>query len=391
MSSSSSSRGQSRLVRYDASYRDVVAFDSFYEENKTRLKMDPANTFPRDEESISELCRDVVALGSQSDILLADVIASSLLHIDFNRFYQTLVRTAYEVVAKCEREDRKIHLLIDGSLMKSNVWCALLIWPVIKPHVVSIGSPEQLNLADDRSDQKLCVVHVDDAAYSGMQLHQALVDAHIDEIDASGNGNSRVVWAIVLAAVTRDAKQRLERSSRIVSVVGSNLIALPTLRESALSTLEAGDDDDQALYEITSGPWATLLTERVGLDLSHTMAYFDHKMPDAVSTNNAVIAFAPTPADGDFASDKPPKVHALITGCPSQKQSAYAASGSFDYDQDDACPSAFYKSIAYTINGVDADVFPGTNESGMKKRLTIELVLRAVTSGANDVTTVIKD
>lgn len=388
----SSSLGQSRLARYDASYRDVVAFDRFYEENKQRLKMPPSDTYPRNEDAIAAMCRDVAAFGSRNDVMLAGVIASSVQHIDFNRFYQTLMRTAYEVVAKCEREDRAIHLLVDGSLMKSNVWCALLIWPVVKSRVVSISSPDALDLAEYRSAQKLCVVHVDDAAYSGMQLRNALDDARIDDIDASGGDNSRVVWVIVLAAATREAKQRLERRSPIVSVVGSNLIAIPTLRESALAALGVREDDDeQALYNLTSGQWANFVTYSVGLDMSCTMAYFDHKMPDAVSTNNALIAFAPTPARGNVASADPPTVHALVLRCPSEKQTTYAQTGGFDYDQDEACPSAFYKSIAYTINGVDTDLWPGTNERGMKKRLTIERVLQAVNSGVIDTATLIND
>ena len=85
-----------------------------------------------------------------------------------------------------------------------------------------------------------------------------------------------------------------------------------------------------------------------------TLAYFDHKLPDTLSTFTPLFVRALAPqADGRI------KVYGLITGCdPAEvgEPPYYENKGDvplgFDEYLADHCPNAYYKSIRYTHKGL---------------------------------------
>lgn len=308
----------------------VAAFDRFYSENKSLLY--PTTSHPRNELAIDELVRAAASFSNKWLRVLYNVVAIGLRHIAFDQFYQTLMRCAHEAVAICQSENRQIYLLIDGGVRKSNTWCALLIWPVIRRHVARIVSD-----ADDLSDvrDRILVVQPDDASYSGLQIASAIT------IEPDGD---QIKWMVLVAALTERARKKITARRRVV--FPSNTIAIQTLEEIAVGLI--GADDTRALID------ACVYDEffqSIGLSFYTSLTYFDHKLADHASTNDTMIALAPVPIDNEQLA-----LRSLITGC-SPRDYGFTPIVTRDtmLTIEARCPPEFYKQIPYTLDGTQIE------------------------------------
>jgi len=84
------------------------------------------------------------------------------------------------------------------------------------------------------------------------------------------------------------------------------------------------------------------------------MAYFDHKLPDQLSTITKIIAF------DDSTNDKTISRRSLIEGCDDSNYTFDGQEVDIDevvgeFDQDTVCPESFYKSINFEYDGDEID------------------------------------
>lgn len=374
-----------------AAITHAAAFDRLYEENKDRLKMDASDTYPVNDKAVSKMRADLNATQDAGDRLLGAVLTAALRHVSFCEFYSRLTANAREAVALCDLYDMKIHLLIDGSLAKSSVWCALLVWPVLRDKVVSISTPQKIVLGGGDGGSaaaRVMILQIDDAAYSGMQMRDSMAEANLGKYAQMGN----VVWGILVGAMSARARAMLLHQASFIRVIGEP-IKIESINDVAMRLVSENLLTDQDYATLQASHWRTYLSLPESLNTDLPLIYFDHKLADSISTNPVFLTFAPTPRDPTYrmppGATKPPEqrpgvwLRSLITRCSPNNQQAFRASGKIAFDDDDACPPAFYKRVLYTVLGRNADQYPGSDASrtGFKRRVTIDEVLTAYTTG----------
>lgn len=322
----------------------VDAFDLFYKENASKLHMPPESTHPRNEEAIQELQQ---LLSDGIDRQLGELIAVGLTHISFARFYEMLCKNAYEAVVLCRQEKRNIHLFVSGHLYKSNIWCSLLVWPIIRPYVTSISGVKDMPRKLGR-DGKVLVLQVDDAIYSGSQMATTMQVAGVSKYTTTvALKNTPVIWGVLVAAATQSAESRMLQQAPIVKMIGT-VQRIETLEE-LIERRKRSDGDQPSIDDLWRSEWRGFITTKTAFRFSPTLVYFDHKMPDYLSTNGHFLLTAPLQSRNNDSIS----VRSLITGCPStedrRSKERFDVPASEFRTLDTDCPATFYKSFTYTV------------------------------------------
>ena len=369
----------SLLTKIDSEFESALStadlFERFFEENKSKLKMAKSDTYPRDEEAIEELV-ELARKAGQTELRFAELIAFALTHISFSEFYETLCKNAYEVANLCVNEERVIHLVIPYWPGKSNTWCSLLVWPIIRPYVVSVSSEKNIPTSL-KNLRTVLVLVVDDALYSGIQmtLHMDAMKRDADWLfppAKSDPATNQHVVGLLVAASTSSGRERVLRYSPIVKMIGSHTKPIRTVLD-ALQTLHPALGRAEKLQrDFATTDWAYVMFEVVNFGYEKTLVYFDHKMPGGFfSTNHRVLSKAPFPIAGNMRQIT---IRSLIKGCPKSHDSletrkvVRTVEVSLEDDQSsNTCPPAFYKSIQYTTRGEKLVTFEGRIEDVLKK------------------------
>lgn len=337
-------------------------FDKFYEDNKTRIMM--TETFPRNEEAIEKMLQ-VCVTEDECTQKLCRLLAVGLQHINFSVFRESLLAAAHEAVAICIQESRKIVVVINGDIFRSNTWCTLLVWPVIRSYVIAIVEAGDLTVTNEKKE-KLIYVYIDDAIYSGQQFKMALDDTFLFDEEAmkefSSEKEDRPKYRLIVAAITNKAMQMIARDYPFV-IFPWQKILLKTSDELAKSIFNADYDEFTACLE-TSRQFKISRFE-----MQSCLTYFDHKIPDDVSVNNVMMAFAPVL----ITSKGEVYLSSLIRGCNIQDyRKPDQEIDPFNLKMTKQCPRPFYKFIVYRINGKDFSMIRlGLDENQMSEKLTI--------------------
>ena len=320
--------------------------------------MPPEQTYPRDEDAI-KIVSDELNKSTRCDALLGRLLTVGLHQISFAQFHQALKQAAYEAVARCESENRKIYLFVYGDNRKSNLWCALLVWPIIRQHVIKITSEGTFKIDDDPS-QKLMLLQVDDAMYAGQQVYMGLTTVRAKGYGDMYGADGRLVWCVLVAAAASAGLKRVKEVSPIISVLGegTTLIKINTVEEVGKTLMSDADLAEAKRCAMEKdGFFANAAQFKFrNFDAIITLTYMDHKMPDSYSTNNVAIAYAPTPGPGKQKMT----LHHLVKGCTLKSSAGnIPASGvvsrdfKLKYNDAQHCPPSFVKAIRYLINGND--------------------------------------
>lgn len=336
----------------------VDAFDRFYEENKDRIHMPPDQTYPRDEDAV-KVVSDELSKSTQCDALLGRLLTVGLHHISFAQFYQALQQAAYEAVARCESENRNIYLFVYGDIRKSNLWCTLLVWPIIRQRVIKITSEGTFKI-NIKPDEKLMLLQVDDAMYAGQQVYQGMTTVRAQGYGEMYGSDGRLVWCVLVAAATSVGLQHVKTVSPIVSVLGegTTLIKINTVEEVGKTIMSDADlaEAKRCAMEKDGFFAKTAQFKFHNFSSTITLTYLDHKMPDNYSTNNVAIAYAPTPGPGAEKMT----LHHLVKGCKLKSSTGNIPKTNvvwrdFKLTAEDAqaCPPSFVKTIRYLIKGDD--------------------------------------
>jgi hypothetical protein len=273
---------------------------------------------------------------SEPERMMGRLVAQGLRHVSYGEFYGVLRSVAYQIVALSETKNMPIVLYIADSVGKSNTWVALLVWPIIRNHVIYVTNVLTRDLFE-QAPVATIVAYVDDGSFSGSQIVANLNSSIIPYFKLH-------TFFVLAATITNNAKKAIETR------VKSNNVVFPQ------NTIECQDLATQAstLFGETS---ADMFFRAMGEDpfrdgymimkFLHTI-YFDYKLPDAMSTIQKIIALAPDLDNNSMRS--------LIQGCSPQNYRVDGErpdldDGFVDFDNDGTCPIAFYKTIDYTLNG----------------------------------------
>jgi len=331
-------------------HESVDFFDKFYEENKDQIKM--KDTYPINHEAVAEW-QTALKKGPEIQQKLGRYVAIGLRHISFVEFYDTIIRGAYEAIALCAREKRKIILFIDGTFEKSNIWVALLVWPIVKPYVIFVDSGSNnmgwkpLSYTND-----LLVLHVDDGVFSGQQVSSAI--RKMKNLTRMNFTSDTIKWMVLVAVTSKFGVAWIKENLSTV-LFPTTVIELESIGQVIEKTLKLKDGDwkeeyDNFFKEITDTRYSNLFYVVNG---EKNIVYFDHKLPDAASTLIKVIAIAPAIDDSNGGKIS---TRSLIQRCVVDD---YEFDGKkpdpkdflMKYDEEKVCPTSFYKNIKYTFSG----------------------------------------
>jgi hypothetical protein len=330
-------------------------FDKLYEENKGNILID--FTHPISQEAILDWFS---ALRNSDATLqaLGRIVAVGLQHISFAEFYETLLHQAHEALQMCVDDKCHLVLFIDGEIEKSNLWTALLIWPVIRSRVAAVVDAGSFQdwYDNNNNDQRYHVVHVDDGSFSGQQIRGVLNTLNIEDKIRQRAGN--LVWIFVVPAL----------SDKALSTIGDGLdfvrfpITFIKLHTFGYITAEIFKRQYGSAWRVSYDRFFDAVQGHKYKDIYQVspeicMAYFDHKLPDRVSTITKIIAFAPAI---DELDDERISQRSLIQGCD---VSVYTVNGNpvdledfvGQFDNDGTCPESFYKNIYYEYDGAPID------------------------------------
>lgn len=296
-------------------------------------------TFPLDSRELQRWALDVERAGNPSEIVqFAKTFSQHVKHVSFDTFSRRLFKVAREIVDAIKEEaPPKVYLLIDGSLDKSNTWAALLAWPTLREVVTDVISLA-IDIPDEDWEDGCAIIHPDDMSYSGTQMALAMSSIEKERLGPDSR------YYLLIPYLGQEAKRRLSKVSRHLRVSGSTRV-VGTL---SYWLRKDGYDSEKivTLLEDRLEPWRV----RYGAQGTHNLIYFDHKLADALSIPNKMLAAL-------YVFDQKGKVTATyhpIEGCEDavykDKWTGEELNPELqvgDFDPKATCPLAFYKSIPY--------------------------------------------
>lgn len=258
--------------------------------------------------------------GTLNARLIALSVLDAITYIPYVTFIEQLRRMAIVTQEKLDLMGIPLILFFgEEDVRKSNFWCTMLILDYIRP--IDVMTSER-DLYRKYRDQRVAVLIVDDAAYSGQQLDLAFgVPPESPIIPVL---ITPYVSDVALARLTSNPREGDRKPYTFLSepnvVTTFNPISLPS--------------------ELKRSPeW-----EMFGLTRTSRLIYFDHKLADDVSVPPEIFVFG-IMIQGDGSVQYRP----FITGCTSLSLEQLERFRSSRYDR---CPTAFYKNIKWMV---DAD------------------------------------
>lgn len=298
-------------------YSGAREFEQFYEANKESLVMQQGSRYPINRIALAEWIADLALSGANKSARnFANIVAEHLRHVPWADFYGRLRRCATQLAERCKSEQRDILLFVPGEYNKSNTWCALIVWPLIREFVVDVVDEIDQHIVH-RIRRPTMIVYCDDAAFTGSQAHEAIVKSAVSYALFS-KPNVSLFYCIPFA--TQRAYYKLR------GVGDGDRARFPPATDRIMN-----------LYEINKKRPAEAsicfddLAKEPGFGTVHwfhSLLYFDHKLPDHVSVVNYIIAFAPC----FHRAEQRFRMRPLVTGC---NVADYSVDERYDNDDDD--------------------------------------------------------
>lgn len=355
------------------------AFNRLYEENAKHLHM-PKNinhplNYRRAMDWASHHC-------DATSIKFAESIIANTAYISFGDFIAAISRICTSFKQHYFEKSRqtkgggttagssgtKFILVIPFDMTKSNIWVSLLMWPELRDIVddidFDITSAYNRYVARSQVDRTVCIV-CDDCAYTGNQLlGYCALDPHRVEYpdkpkEPSVNSSDWILWDSAVRSRTKEIETSLDAVSFSINLM------IPYMSTHAQQNIM----DRRFLMIPKDVQIFKLFRERVNIhdfavgamrEFESTFQYhsniaaiyFDHKIADAISTFNKIYLLAPVFGCGNLK-----KSICFIDGCEKRKLPDEVNIYDIYVNIEDVlprgsiCPSTFYKSIKYTMNG----------------------------------------
>lgn len=363
----------------DPPEKRVKAFDQLQQENKKHLQMPKAVNYPinyrRGMSWAAHHCDTASAK-------FAEAIVANTVYISFGEFLSAILKICasfkhFYLTGGKKPPGTKFILVVPFDMSKSNIWVSLLMWPELRDIVddIDFDITSVYNRYIGRNNSKevkeriVCII-CDDCAYTGNQLlGYCMLNAHRTEYpgkpkEPSSNSIEWIAWDREVTA----------EIARIESNLSSNSFSINLLIPYMSTHAQQNIADRRFLMIPKDVQIFKLFRERVNIhdfnqgalrEFESTFQYhsniaaiyFDHKIADAISTFNKVYLLAPVFGCGNLR-----KSVCFIDGCIGKCNKKDGIPDPVNiYDvyiniedvlpKGDACPSTFYKSINYTING----------------------------------------
>lgn len=363
------------------------AFNKLYEENAKHLRMSKNVNHPlnyrRAMDWASHHC-------DAASVKFAEAIIANTAYISFGDFMTSISRICASFkqhyvpgirapdssgVARSpaghthvRKKTTKFILVIPFDMTKSNIWVSLLMWPELRGIVddidFDITSAYNRYIARSACDRAVCIV-CDDCAYTGNQLlGYCALDPHRVEYpgkpkEPSVNSPDWISWDAAVRSKTAEIEAELDTAQFSINLM------IPYMSTHAQQNIM----DRRFLMIPKDVQIFKLFRERVNIhdfavgamrEFESTFQYhsniaaiyFDHKIADAISTFNKIYLLAPVFGCGNLK-----KSVCFIDGCEKRKLPDEVNIYDIYVNIEDVlprgaiCPSTFYKSIKYVLDG----------------------------------------
>jgi hypothetical protein len=302
---------------------------------------------------------------------LAATVAMSLVHVSFGDFMARLlnvskwVQNAIDTIKNENLTKRVIPLLFmpgEDNFFKSNSWTTMLVLgtgAITDICGLIFNTTDAYTLQRQASAEgskiRVVVMTFDDASFTGRQMATNLTPV-ISVVGREGLANPDVIFLVGVGYIGENGIRTITSGAEGDRVMNMKFPPTPisvvvqkakTFLEPALKLL---DPDELKVVK-----------NRFGYHEMCSTMYFDHKMPDMISTMTLTLSFGEViqkepDADGSYQwfSDRN-----FISGCMQFPQRFPIPTTAMSIDartrklmsSDESCPPAFYKSIPYTQDG----------------------------------------
>lgn len=357
----------------DPPEKRLEAFNHLWEENEKHLKMPKSVNYPinyrRGWDWASHHC-------DSASVKFAEAIVANTAYISFGEFMSSIAKICSSFKRyyrpSGQRKNTIIVLVVPFDMSKSNVWVSLLMWPELRDVIDDIDFDitsvynRYIGRSESSNGKKIVCVICDDCAYTGNQLlGYCTLSAHRTEYpgkpqEPSSNSPEWILWNQEVTAHVAGIESKLNIDSFSINLL------IPYMSTHAQQNII----DRRFLMIPKDVQIFKLFRERVNIhdfpqgilrEFESTFQYhsniaaiyFDHKIADAISTFNKVYLMAPVFGCGNLR-----KSVCFIDGCMGKRE---IPPGMNIYDiyiniedampKGSTCPSTFYKSIKYTMNG----------------------------------------
>lgn len=344
----------------------LTAYKKLYAENKSNLHMSKGRNYPINYKVGFDWAS--YHCDSESSNFASQIIKKTV-YVSFNEFLSNLEHMCKSFKRHYEKKkDATYVLIIPFTSDKSNLWVSLLAYPWIHSilHDVHFNITDAYNeyVVHKKHKNVVCII-CDDCAYTGNQIMN-MCSLEPQKLKYKGKpaepDQTSSIWMNWFKKITDDSARIEKAINKNAFSVNMIIPYMSTLAQQTLSewhfVLIPKDVKIFKLFrelvnmhEYNQG----MIREFESSFQYHTnisAIYFDHKIADAISTFNKIYLLAPVFNCGSLR-----KSVRFIDGCCGTKSidSSIDIYNIYvnieDYMQENACPSTFYKSIAYKKNG----------------------------------------
>lgn len=311
----------------------------------------------------------------------ATAIIQSLRHVGFLEFTHGLSRACAWSRDYAWMMKKPPHVLLllpgGGSTRKSNFWVSLLLLQEeiaqIQFHGVITNAYEAYEVCRQNPNDNVMMAVPDDAVYSGIQMLSNLTP-HLVALGELSRWNKKRDPKLDYSEGERQINQ-IDRSGRLLKVVLAPYVGIPgrellrtnfgdLLFPNTTNFLEAAGQIPTIVNALKgNAELRHFVVHNMGYRDNVCVVYFDHKLPDQLSTMTRVLAYGDVfDAKGAVAGHvnfiKNCDVPARHRNDPSWMQ----------YDEKDLCPRGIYKTVRFVSEEEGVEIEEGTIAELFRKR-----------------------
>ena len=303
---------------------DINTFNNFYEVNINKCFL--VNSYPINKENVNTWIQKIKTFNDKKLNTFAYSITSTLNHISFKMFYDSLCNLAYKLlqfmdICVSENSDIIFYFYIK-EIYKSNLWVLLLVWKFINKTTNNIKIISDLHiLKNNNINNNFYIIYLDDCSYTGMQI-----------LDNIFNIREKVV--VFVPYISNNSLETLNGYQIDVRYI-------TTFYNFSKILYSKNSKYEYECYMHVIDIYDQYVNGEEMNNKNICNIYFDHKLADFISIFQPLYAYGRLPDNSDVGS--------FISGCESFYKNNVIHYKTVDLQNElpSICPSAFYKTIKY--------------------------------------------
>jgi hypothetical protein len=323
-------------------------------ENRQRNKIDTKKLTTWRNEMISRLSlryEQTAPVDCKKLIHFVNEFSSKLTHVSITDFFSTFESVIDDLINDLKILNTRtpspfaVILCMEEKIGKSSVWLSILYWNRIKLYISHVFTFDEARVFISSNNEKyICVVYIDDAAYSGQQIRTNLSFIYKD---VKLEKNANIHQFFVVPYISFRAKYLFESVFSKYRLWSSDKskIFYSLYHANANGRVIQSDQMFWEKYFFNVGAIYNIIPDL------HVI-YFDHKLADTTSVYTQLIAYSITipPADKELTIENVQVGPGFISGCFEYVSKTALQVLEIEASQTadtELCPFPTYKNVGY--------------------------------------------